>query len=128
MKRPLALALLASLIAAAPAAAQVDLRAAPKPPVRERVIIEPGLSNATRPSDLDRYPRSSGVRHDPAFIAPLSSKRVSPISTGRVGVSGWTSPNTPVGGAAVNWGEVTGWFGFGISFTWDGPPESATTR
>lgn len=61
------------------------------------------------------------VRHDPAFIGPLSNKTESPRSTGRVGIAGWTSPNTPVG-SAQNYREITGYFAFGFALEWGGPP------
>ena len=62
------------------------------------------------------------VEHDPAFIGPLSSRRSTPTSTGRAGIAGWVSPNTPVGSPVSGWGEVTGYFALGFSMTWDGPP------
>lgn len=111
------------LLAAGPALAQVEVRITPVPPT-ERGIVAPGLGRETRPSDLDHYPRSGGVSHDPAFVAPMSRKWSTPTQSGRVGIAGWTSPNTPVGGTVGGWREVSGWFALGFSFTWDGPPEA----
>ena len=123
MKYIVAAALL--LLLATPAVAQQVEIQKPSPPTardREREVIAPGLSDETRPSDADHYPRGGMVQHDPAFIGPLSSRRSTPTSTGRVGVAGWVSPNTPVGSPVSGWGEVTGYFALGLSITWDGPP------
>jgi hypothetical protein len=103
---------------------QVDITA-PTPPARrpEPVVIPPGdHGQATRPSDADYYPRPPLVRHDPAFIAPLSTKIESPRGTGRAGIAGWTAPNTPVGTPQTGHREVSGWFAFGFAFEWGGPP------
>ncbi|MBI4637703.1 MAG: hypothetical protein HY727_15300 [Candidatus Rokubacteria bacterium] len=121
--------LMASLLAlaASPGSAQqVDITTTPPPAERERQLIPPGRDEPTRPSDTDYYPQGPRVRHDPAFIRPLSVERRTPTSTGRVGMSGWTSPNTPVGGSLNGYSEVNGWFSLGFTFTWDGPPPPAT--
>jgi hypothetical protein len=121
--------LLVALLAwAGPALGQPVEITAPTPSARqpEPIIIPPGdHGQATRPSDADYYPMSPLVRHDPAFIAPLSSKTESPGGgTGRAGISGWTAPNTPVGSAQAH-REVSGWFAFGLTFEWGGPPPPA---
>ena len=68
-------------------------------------------------------PRFVGqVQHDPAFIGPMSKRRETATSTGRFGVAGWVSPNTPVGSPNSGWNEVSGYFALGFSITWDGPP------
>ena len=125
MKYLVAAALL--LLLATPAMAQQIEIEKPAPPAaleRDRNVIDPGLSDQTRPSDADHYPHVRGgrVQHDPAFIGPLSAPRTTPTSTGRVGVAGWVSPNTPVGSPSSGWGEVSGYFALGFSITWDGPP------
>ena len=123
MKYVVALAL--AVLLAMPTWAQgveITKPAPPTAPEPEWNVIPPGLYDETRPSDADLYPRGGLVRYDPAFIGPLSSKRETPTSTGRLGISGWASPNTPVGPASSGWGEVSGWFALGLSFTWDGPP------
>ena len=56
------------------------------------------------------------VPYDPAFIAPFTIELESPDSTGRMGFSGWTAPNTPVGPVGTGTREINGWFSFG--FTW----------
>ena len=113
------------LVVAPPAVAQqIDIQKQAPPVVRERErdVIPPGLYEQTRPGDADHYPRGGRVQHDPAFIGPLSARRETPTSTGRVGVAGWVAPNTPVGATGAGWNEVSGWFAFGFSITWDGPP------
>jgi hypothetical protein len=113
----------AALAAVAPAAAQqVEITATP-PARAVPEIVPPGLHyEQTRPSDADYYPRGTRVEHDPAFIEPFSAKIETPKSTGRMGLSGWTAPNTPVGAEVTGHREVTGWFALGFSITWDGPP------
>jgi hypothetical protein len=114
------------LLAAAPTAAQqVEIqKPAPAPArrERERAVIAPGLSGEGRPLDADNYVRGGRVPYEPGFIRGLSSERVTPTSTGRIGVAGWTAPNTPVGSPRSGWGEINGWFALGLSMTWDGPP------
>ena len=114
-----------ALLAVSPVwAQQVEIQA-PAPtrePARPEVIA-PGLHDqVTRPSDSDYYPRGTRVQHDPAFIAPFTTTWQSPTSSGRVGLSGWTAPNVPVGSPVSGHSEVTGWFALGLSVTWDGPP------
>lgn len=123
--------LVALLVWGGPALAQPVVITAPTIPVRppEPIVIPPGdHGQATRPSDADYYPQSPLVRHDPAFVGPLSSKTESPRGTGRFGLGGWTSPNTPVGSVGsggTGYREVSGWFAFGFTFEWGGPPPPA---
>src|SRR2546428_12537123 len=108
--KAIAAAALMLLLATPARAQQVEIRK-PSPPAardRDRDVIAPGLSDQTRPSDADHYPRGGQVQHDPAFIGPLSTRRSTPTSTGRMGIAGWVSPNTPVGSPVSGWGEVTG--------------------
>src|SRR2546422_9267273 len=110
-----------ALLAAAPAAAQqVEIeKPAPPPGRRERepAVIAPGLSGEGRPIDADNYPKGGRVPYEPGFIRGLSSARVTPASTGRNGVAGWTAPNTPVGSTVSGWGEINGWFAIGFAVT-----------
>lgn len=121
----LAIGFLFAIVAVSSAAAQeVKIESKPTPPAVDREIIAPGLHyDQTRPSDRDYYPEGPRVEHDPAFIEALSGEYQTPTGSGRVGVSGWTSPATPVGPtAAIGQREIPGWLGFGFSVTWGGPP------
>ena len=111
--------------AVAPGAAQdVQIQSRATPPAVEREIMTPGLHyDQSRPSDRDYYPEGPRVEHDPAFFEDMSRGYETSTGSGRVGVSGWTSPATPVGPtAAIGQREVPGWFGLGFSVTWGGPP------
>ena len=94
----------------------------PLPTVKpEPEIISPGLYDETRPSDADIYPRGGLVQYDPGFLNSTSMPYERPQSTGRIGLGGWVSPNTPVGPMSLSWKEASGWFALGFSVTWDGP-------
>jgi hypothetical protein len=117
-------ALLLAFVCAAPAVAQQVEIAVPSPQRhREPAVLPPGDHyQATRPSDDYYPPPGQRVRYDPAFIATLSVKTESPAGTGRAGVAGWTSPNTPVGAAQTGHRELNGWFALGVAVEWGGPP------
>ena len=92
-------------------------------------VVAPGLHyEQTRPTDADFYPGGQRVQHDPAFIEPFSSEYQVGDSTGRIGLSGWTSPNTPVGPIVGGYRDVTGWLSAGFSITWGGPPPAPARR
>jgi hypothetical protein len=121
----LAIAILAVLAASAASAQDVNLKA--PVPTREPRVITPGLLYETRPSDETHYPGAGpSVPYDPAFIRPFTTTTETPTSTGRLGLSGWTSPNTPVGPSGAGMREVNGWLGFGFTRTWGGPPPPAS--
>jgi hypothetical protein len=130
MKTLVAVAL--TLLVVAPTAAQqVEIEKPAPPPARrerERAVIAPGLSEEGRPLDADNYVKGGRVPHEPGFIRGLSSERETPSSTGRIGIAGWTAPNTPVGSPLSGWGEVNGWFAIGLSVTWDGPPPGRAVK
>ena len=110
-------------LGAVPAVAQ-DVKIETPPPRRELRDAPgaPAVHDRGRPSDHEYYPNGPRVGHDPGFIEPLSSEYESGNTTGRVGVSGWTAPNAPLGPEVVGYKENTGWFGFGFTVTWGGPP------
>jgi len=125
------------LLLAVPAAAQpgavpqaptpgVQIQTVPAVPAeREARVVAPPLHyETTRPPDADVYPNPQGVKveHDPAFIEPLAKRYETANGSGRVGFSGWTAPNAPVGSPVSGWRDVSGWFALGFSVTWDGPP------
>jgi hypothetical protein len=123
--------ILAALIVAlgAPALAQVEIETVRPPAEPEPRVVPPPLHyETTRPPETDLYPRGTKVEHDPAFIEPFAVRWSTPDSSGRFGLSGWTAPNIPVGGAASTYHEVSGWFALGFSFTWDGPPPARAPR
>ena len=91
-------------------------------------MITPGLSGEGRPLEADNYPRGGRVPYEPGFIRGASAERETSASTGRVGIAGWTAPNTPVGSPLGGWGEVNGWFAIGLAITWDGPPPGRSSR
>jgi hypothetical protein len=115
-----------ALFGVLPAAAQqVEIEA--KTPAVERParVVPPPLHYETsRPPDADHYLDRGGtkVEHDPAFIEPLAGTYETPETSGRIGLSGWTAPNTPVGSPVGGWRDVSGWFAIGFSVTWGGPP------
>ena len=114
-------ALLAAL--ASPASGQVKIEQK-TPPEEIRVRVSPPslLYQVTRPQEFEAYPRNPGVYYDPAFIEPFARKFETPRSTGRVGFSGWTAPNPPLGPAVSGTRDINGWLAAGISVIWNGPP------
>lgn len=122
-----AIVVLAALLATPSLAQDVEIEATtPAAPERAPRVIPPGLRyETTRPSDTDDYPGGTRVRHDPAFIQPFGGRWQSASSSGRVGLSGWTAPSTPVGPVVAGYQEVPGWFALGFSVTWGGPPAPA---
>src|SRR4030095_7646866 len=107
---PLTIAILAALgltAASAPSFtwAQNVKITTPEPRPEPR-IITPGLLYEKRPSDDLYYlgiPPS--VPYDPAFIEPFMLQVETQESTGRIGLSGWTAPNPPVGLARTRQGR-----------------------
>jgi hypothetical protein len=100
-----------------------NVRITPPAPITEPRVVTPGLLYEKRPSDDLHYlgiPPS--VPYDPAFVEPFVLNVETQDSTGRIGLSGWTSPNPPVGSYGSGQREINGWLGFGVSWTWGGPP------
>jgi hypothetical protein len=87
-----------------------------------RIVPPPLHYEQTRPRDADFYPYGTRVEHDPAFIEPFAGSYQTTNTSGRFGLSGWTAPNPPIGSEATLWRQTNGWFAFGFSVTWDGPP------
>ena len=84
--------------AVSPAGAQapVEIRASSpeKPPQIRIVEPTPATREATRPREADFYSTDVRVRHQPAFIEPFAGETQGGT---KYGLSGWTSPSTPVG-------------------------------
>ena len=115
----LAIVVALGLVAAfsSPAGAQ-DVKMQRTPLERELGIIPPATEPArSRPADADYYPNTGGIIHEPAFFEALSAK----TETGRYGLAGWSSPNSPAG---ADYNEINGWLSFGFAFTWASPPIS----
>lgn len=127
MRRAIALAVALGLCTALPVAAQqVEIEAKTPPLERPARVVPPPLHYETsRPPDADYYHHGgTRVEHDPAFIEPLAGTYENSEGSGRVGLSGWTAPNAPVGSPVGGWRDVSGWFSMGFSVTWGGPPST----
>ena len=139
MKRPGALMIVWGLSwggfgwlgAAAPAIAQspVEIRASAPEKPRQLRIVEPtpATREATRPREADFYGTDVRVRHQPAFIEPFVGQTQGGT---KYGLSGWTSPSTPVGSLVSQepWARSPGWFSLGLTVVWDSPPAASTRR
>ena len=100
-------------------AQQIEITAPPPERAKPPEFVLPGQSpDVTRPREDDfRSDQDVRVRHDPAFIAPLTTTVVTGPKTGvRVGLSGWTAP--PGRGDNSSAPEFSGVFAFGLSFAW----------
>lgn len=116
--------------APAPATAQapVEIEAsAPEKPPQFR-IVEPteATREATRPREADFYGTDVRVRHQPAFIEPFVGQTQGGT---KYGLSGWTSPSTPVGslGSQEPWARG-GWPALGFTVVWDSVPAASARR
>jgi hypothetical protein len=115
---------------AGPSTAQspIEIRAtAPEKPQQLR-IVEPSEATrqSTRPREADFYREDVRVRHEPAFIEPFVGQTQGGT---KYGLSGWTSPTTPVGSYVSQepWAR-TGWPALGITVVWDSVPAASTPR
>jgi len=115
---------------AAPASAQspIEIRAtAPEKPQQLR-IVEPSEATrqSTRPREADFYREDVRVRHEPAFIEPFVGQTQGGT---KYGLSGWTSPTTPVGSYVSQepWAR-SGWPALGFTVVWDSVPAASTSR
>jgi hypothetical protein len=108
-----------ALVAPALAQSQVEVRShAPEPQKRFEIVAPPPAAReATRPPEADFYREDQRVPYEPAFIEPL----VGTTKGGtKIGASGGTSPQTPVGSlSSQGYQQTNGWFALGITFIWD---------
>jgi hypothetical protein len=121
---------LLAVMIAGPASAQnpVEIRAtAPEKPPQLRIVEpSPATREATRPREADFYREDVRVRHEPAFIEPFVGQTQGGT---KYGLSGWTSPTTPVGSYVSQepWAR-SGWFALGFTVVWDSVPSASTQR
>jgi hypothetical protein len=121
---------LACLAQAAPALAQsqVEIEApAPEKPAQIRIVEPtPATRDATRPREADFYGQDVRVRHEPAFIEPFVGETQGGT---KYGLSGWTSPATPVGSWVAQGAlDRSGAMSAGLTVIWDSAPAGATRR
>jgi hypothetical protein len=116
---------------ASPVSAQSPVKiqaSAPEKPPQIRIVEpSPATRDATRPREADFYGGTDvRVRHQPAFIEPFVGQTQGGT---KYGLSGWTSPSTPVGSLVSQepWARG-GWFSLGITVVWDSPPAASTRR
>lgn len=106
----------------------VEIRApAPEKPPQFRIVEpSPATREATRPREADFYREDVRVRHEPAFIEPFVGQTQGGT---KYGLSGWTSPTTPVGSYVSQepWAR-SGWFAFGFTLVWDSVPAESARR
>ena len=119
------------LSAAGPALAQtpVEIQAsAPEKPPQLRIVEPtPATREATRPREADFYGGTDvRVRHQPAFIEPFAGQTQGGT---KYGLSGWTSPSTPVGSLVSQepWAR-SGWPALGFTIVWDSVPAASARR
>ena len=120
--------LLVTLTAPAAAQSPIEIRAtAPEKPHQLR-IVEPSEATrqSTRPREADFYREDVRVRHEPAFIEPFVGQTQGGT---KYGLSGWTSPTTPVGSYVSQepWAR-SGWPALGFTVVWDSVPAASTSR
>lgn len=133
MNLPVALMIFGGLSwlgAVSPAGAQapVEIRASSpeKPPQIRIVEPTPATREATRPREADFYGPDIRVRHQPAFIEPFAGETQGGT---KYGLSGWTSPSTPVGSLVSQepWAR-SGWPALGFTIVWDSVPAASARR
>ena len=113
-----------ALAGTAPAQSDVEMRTAPQQGPRFEIVPPgPATREVTKPREADFYRDDVRVRHEPAFIEPLTGRTK---GGNEFGLSGWTSPNPPVGSlASQGYQQTNGWFALGITFLFDYPPKAA---
>ena len=120
--------LTAMLPGSASAQNPVEIRAtAPEKPPQLRIVEpSPATREATRPREAGFYREDVRVRHEPAFIEPFVGETRGGT---KYGLSGWTSPTTPVGSYVSQepWAR-SGWPALGFTVVWDSVPAASTPR
>ena len=103
----IALALVGGMSIPAPAVAQ---------PLEQRIVPSRPDRSSAAPEIVDRQlrPVQPPVPHRPGFIEDLSKE----TPNGRMGVAGWTAPNSPNGARGAADPERSGVFGGGFATEW----------
>jgi hypothetical protein len=112
------------LVVTGATAQQLDLQS-PVPETsrdRNRTRHDESRTRALMPQS-DLYPYRPAVPYQPGFIEPLSKE----TATGRMGVAGWTSPNTSAGSRGAADPDNPGWPGLGFAVEWGGSPKKTMT-
>ena len=100
----------------APPPSGVAVTTAPEPK-RFELSTSPAAREATRPREAGFYPEDVRVRHEPAFVEPLTHTPASgPVK--KMGASLWTAP-AGRGSLLAQPPDVPGWLGFGFTLTWE---------
>ena len=106
----------------------VEIRAtAPEKPAQIHIVEpSPATREQTRPREAEFYGTDVRVKHEPAFIEPFVGQTAGGT---KYGLSGWTSPSTPVGSYVSQepWAR-TGWPAIGISVVWGSVHATSTQR
>ncbi|OGK79274.1 MAG: hypothetical protein A2X52_16170 [Candidatus Rokubacteria bacterium GWC2_70_16] len=106
-----------ALLWTAPGLAQQAREGAPSPEPKFEILAPgPAVRGATRPREAEFYREDVRVRHEPAFIEPLTATPASgPFK--KLGLSAWTAPAGRGDGIVQH--ETSGWFGLGLSLVWE---------
>ena len=112
------------LVVTGATAQQLDLQS-PLPNTSRDRSHPPKEESRTRAfmPQADLYPYRPAVPYQPGFIEPLSKE----TATGRLGVAGWTSPNTSAGSRGAADPDNPGWPGLGFAIEWGGSPKKTMT-
>jgi hypothetical protein len=112
------------LVVTGATAQQLDLQS-PVPNTsrdRSRLPHEESRTRALMPQ-TELYPYRPALPYQPGFIDPFTKE----TATGRMGVAGWTSPNTSAGSRGAADPDNPGWPGLGIAVEWGGSPKKTMT-
>ena len=112
------------LVVTGATAQQLDLQSPVPENSRDRNALprEESRARAFMPQ-ADLYPHRPAVPYQPGYIEPLSKE----TATGRLGVAGWTSPNTSAGSRGAADPDNPGWPGLGFAIEWGGSPKKTMT-
>jgi hypothetical protein len=98
-------------------AAGVELKSGGEATPKFELSAPPAIREGTRPRDAGFYPEDVRVRHEPAFVEPLTHRPAAgPVK--KMGASLWTAPAAR-GSLASSPPDVPGWLGFGFTLIWE---------